>query len=433
MKRTIKTPLALLLVLLLLLSLAACGGETNSSTSGNTGTTDNTSGETSNTNTSTKNTSDDASDTASDASDAENTGDDTTIDSAETEENYDGKLELEGPMTLDYAQNFSIDLYKGGYRMIHAGTGGLSYLVVPEGMHVPEDLEEDTVVLQQPLTNVYMASSGMVSLIAAIGGLDFVKLVSTDVDGWYIDDVIARMNDGSIAYSGNYKEPDYEMMTAEQIQLHIDTTMIDGYPEVLEKFDELGIPTLVENSSKEGSPLGRVEWVKLFGVLFGMEDEAQKYFEEQKALVEGATATESSGKTVAMGYITSTDKCYARNGGDYMAQMIGMAGGEYILADMAPDETGNSDITFEEWYARDKDADYLFYVNFARKFTSIDEMIEYNPLFADFKSVQEGHVYITSADFTQSTAAIGSIIADMNTILFSEDPEVTTDHLIKLA
>lgn len=40
--------------------------------------------------------------------------------------------------------------------------------------------------------------------------------------------------------------------------------------------------------------------------------------------MEDATAAQAYGKTVAMGYITSTDKCYARNGGDYMAQLIGM-------------------------------------------------------------------------------------------------------------
>ncbi len=103
-----------------------------------------------------------------------------------------------------------------------------------------------------------------------------------------------------------------------------------------------------------------------------------------------------------------------------------------ILADMNPEESGNTSMTFEDWYASNKDADYLFYINFAYKFASIEEMIAYNPLFADFKAVQEGNVWITSADFTQSTAAIASIISDMNTILTSGDGDVTTDHLIKL-
>lgn len=347
-------------------------------------------------------------------------------------EDYDDKLVLEGPMELEYAENFSVDLYKGGYRMIRGGSNDVQFLVVPEGMSVPADLDDGVKVLQMPIDNVYSGSSGMVSLIDAIGALDHVKLVATSLDDWYIDTVTERMNDGRITYSGSIKEPDYELMTANSIQLHVDTTMIDSYPEVLEKFSELGIPSLVEDSSKESHPLGRVEWVKLFGVLFGMEDEANAYFNEQKALVEAASTDESYGKTVAFGYIKSGGDSYARNGGDYIAQMIGIAGGDYILADMEPDQGGNTKMSFEEWYAKFKDAEYLFYWNMSVKFYSIQEMIEYNPLFADFKAVQDGHVWVTSPDFTQSTAAIASIIQDMNTILSSEDGLVTTDHLIRL-
>ncbi len=349
------------------------------------------------------------------------------------EENYDGKLVSEGMMPLEYSERFSVELFKGGYRLISAGTGGYKYLVVPEGMSVPEGLEEGTYVLQMPINKVYMASTGMMSLVDAIGANDNVPLVGTDVSGWYLPNVVEAMNNGTIKFGGKYSEPDFELMVSNNIQLHINTTMIDSKPEILEKFEELNIPTIVEDSSKESHPLGRVEWVKLFGVLFGMEEEAEKYFEEQVALVKSATS-ESLGKTVAMGYVASAgDKCYARNGGDYYAQMIGLAGGDYVCADMEPEKGGNSNMTFEEWYNKFKDADYFFYMNFAAKFNSIEEMIAFNPLFADFKSVKEGHVWVTSPDFTQSTAAIASILVDMNTILSSDNPdEVTTDHLIKI-
>lgn len=410
MKHTNKA-LALLLAMVMLLGMAACGGNnrTDNNKTPENGTTTN---------------DDSAGSTMPDNGNA----------NTETEEDYNGKLVSEGMMELEYAERFSIELFKGGYRMISAGTGGYKYLVVPEEMQVPADLEDGVYVLQMPINKVYMASTGIMSLIDAIGALDFVPLVGTDVNGWYLPNVIATMENGSIKFGGKYSEPDFELMTANEIQLHVNTTMIDSKPEVLEKFEELGIPSLVEDSSKEGHPLARVEWVKLFGVLFGMEDEANAYFDAQKALVDSATV-DPLGKTVAMGYVSSDGtKCYARNGGDYYAQMIGLAGGTYICADMEPEKGGNSNMTFEEWYAKFKDADYLFYMNFAAKFYSIEEMIASNPLFADFKAVQNGNVWITSPDFTQSTAAIASIVVDMNTILSSEDPStVTTDHLIKIS
>ena len=61
---------------------------------------------------------------------------------------------------------------------------------------------------------------------------------------------------------------------------------------------------------------------------------------EEVGEITSGTLSPSLKKPVAMGYITSTGKCYARNGGDYMAQMIDMAGGQYILADMEPEKSG---------------------------------------------------------------------------------------------
>ncbi len=306
------------------------------------------------------------------------------------------------------------------------------FLIVPEGKSVPKDLDASVSVLQRPIDRILMSSSGMASLFAAFGGLDHIKLVSTDIDGWYVEDVVKKMEAGEIAFSGKYKEPDYEMITANNIQLQVDTTMINSYPEVLEKYTELGIPYIVETSSKEDHPLGRVEWVKLWGIICDMEEEANAYFEEQKAIVESVTSAEKSDVTIAMFYTSSSSgKCYVRNGGDYMAKMIDLAGGKYNLADLNPDETGTSTVNFEELYASIQDTDYIFFVSFSDKYTTLDEMIAGNELYASCKAVKDKHVWYTSADFTQSTAAIGSIIKDMNDIIASGGT-ITTEHLIKM-
>ena len=349
------------------------------------------------------------------------------------EEDVDGELVLDYEEELQYATEFKLTNYKGGYKKFTvAYHDDKEFLIVPEGKKVPADLEGNVVVLQQPIDKITMNSTGMVSLIDAIGGLDHIATVGTEAKGWYLENVVKNLESGDIKYSGNYKEPDFEMLTAEGIQLEVDTTMAAGNPDILAKYDELGIPYFIESSSKEGSPLGRVEWVKLFGALMGLEDEAKTYFDEQVKKVEAVTSADKTDKTVAMFYISSgSDKVYARNGGDYMAAMIGMAGGNYIMADVEPEKTGNSATTFEDVYSRCVDADYVFYVNFALKYESLDDMVAYNPLFGDFKAVREGNVYVTSPDFTQSTAAIAGIIEDMHAVLNDSSVE-TTHSLIKL-
>ena len=208
--------------------------------------------------------------------------------------------------------------------------------------------------------------------------------------------------------------------------------MVNSYPEVLEKYTELGIPYIVETSSKEDHPLGRVEWVKLWGIICDMEEEANAYFEEQKAMVEKVTSAEKSDVSIAMFYTSSSSgKCYVRNGGDYMAKMIDLAGGQYNMADVNADQTGTSTVTFEDLYASIQDTEYIFFVSFSDKYTTLDEMIAGNELYASCKAVQNKHVWYTSPDFTQSTAAIGSIIQDMHDIIASGGT-ATTEHLIKM-
>lgn len=58
-------------------------------------------------------------------------------------------------------------------------------------------------------------------------------------------------------------------------------------------------------------------------------------------------------------------------------------------------------------------------------------MIEYNPLFADFKAVKDGNVFVTAPHFTQSTAAIADIIEDMHKLF--NDPAAETTTLLKLS
>jgi iron complex transport system substrate-binding protein len=60
-----------------------------------------------------------------------------------------------------------------------------------------------------------------------------------------------------------------------------------------------------------------------------------------------------------------------------------------------------------------------------QKFKTLEDMVAFNPLFADLKAVKEGQVYITSPDFSQSTAAIAGIIADMHAVLSNASIEST--------
>ena len=83
-----------------------------------------------------------------------------------------------------------------------------------------------------------------------------------------------------------------------------------------------------------------------------------------------------------------------------MATMIELAGGDYIMSGFEPEETGVGTITNEDFYAMCMDADYLINLNMAAKLYTLEELIDYVPLVADFKAVKEGNVYVALSDST---------------------------------
>ena len=138
---------------------------------------------------------------------------------------------------------------------------------------------------------------------------------------------------------------------------------MSAIPEVKEQLERFGIPVLVERSSYESSPLARMEWIKLYGILLGKEALAEEVFAQQAQRIAPLLEQPSTGKRCAFFSITSSGLATVRKSGDYVAQMIGMAGGEYVFADLA--DSGNSlstmNIPLEDLYAGVKDADVLIY------------------------------------------------------------------------
>ena len=183
---------------------------------------------------------------------------------------------------------------------------------------------------------------------------------------------------------------------------------------------------MVERSSYESHPLGRTEWMKLYAVLLGKEDVAEKAFKEQTDKLDKVLASDDkdTGKTVAFFYINSVGAVNVRKNNDYVSNMIELAGGKYV-----PEDTGESDnalstmnMQMEEFYAKAKDADYIIYNStIDGELTTIDELLAKSNLLADFKAVKDGNVWCTGKNLFQETTELGTMIEDIHTILTTDD------------
>lgn len=343
---------------------------------------------------------------------------------AENNKDISPELTWESSMELRYASEFGVDYYKGGYKLLTIAEDS-RYLVVPEGMEAPPDLKSDIIVLKQPVENIYLVASAVMDMFVSLNALDRVGFSGLKEDSWYIDEAREAMERGEILHAGSYAAPDYEQIVSKGCGLAVENTMIYHTPEVKEQLEKLKVPVLVDYSSYESHPLGRTEWVRLYGALTGKEEEAKAAFEKEVEAFETVEQGEKTGSTVAFFYITANGEINVRRSSDYLPKMIEMAGGSYVFEHLGDEEdTASSNVTMqmEEFYAAVKDADYIIYNSTTtEELFSIEDLLEKSSLLERFSAVQEGHVYCTTKNLYQSSMELGTIISDMHKMLTGED------------
>lgn len=337
-----------------------------------------------------------------------------------------------GEMELLYADQFSVDYYEDGCSLITIG-GGDKFLTLPQGQEAPAGLTEDITVLEVPLDNIYGASTSVMDLFLQIGALEQVSMTSIQAGDWSIPELAQAMEEGSLLYGGKYSAPDYELILSQGCTLAVENTMIYHSPEVKEQLESLGIPVLVERSSYESHPLGRLEWIKLYGLLTGRLEAAEEFFNSQLDSLEGVLSQENTGKTVAFFYLSSNGYANIRKPGDYVSKMIEMAGGSYIFTELETEENALStmNMQMERFYAGARDADYLIYNSTVEgELQTLDQLLAKSELLADFKAVQEGNVWCTNQNMFQETSGACGMILDFHAIISGEAED--TDQLTYL-
>ena len=134
------------------------------------------------------------------------------------------------------------------------------------------------------------------------------------------------------------------------------------------------------------------------------EQEADAFYEEQLKKIEPIMEKEDTGRTVAFFYITANGAVNVRKPNDYIAQMIGLAGGTYVLNDRLSAE--------ENAPVHDEHADGGFFMRQRRTPTSssttvrsrgelysVDELLAKSTLFSDFKAVKRGKCILYRKQF----------------------------------
>lgn len=353
-------------------------------------------------------------------------------------------LTYDHSMELSYAENFAVDYYEGGYKLLTTRLNGDRILIVPKHQQAPKDAEAlvspsaegepgKLIVLQEPVKNLYLVASSVMDMFAQLDSMDAISMCGLKEEDWYIPAAKQAMKEGTLLYAGKYSQPDYELLLSQNCSMAIENSMIYHTPEVMEKLDEFGIPTLVEYSSYEEHPLGRVEWVRFFGALLNQEEKADQLFEKQKEALKRVEAEESTGKTVAFFYITSNGLVQVRQSTDYIPKMIELAGGKYVFENLGDPDSRRSTVNLqlEDFYDGAQDADFLVYnTTIDRQVQTLEDLLKKCSLLKDFKAVKNHQVWCTTEDMYQQSMSAGNLIEDFHRMLTGDDKE--TRYLYRL-
>jgi len=158
---------------------------------------------------------------------------------------------------------------------------------------------------------------------------------------------------------------------------------------ILKKLESAGIKTFTNYDWKETHPLGRAEWLKVFGVIFNKREEAEKLFDKIKtqylSLAEKVEEY-SSNETVLVGTMYG-DIFNAPAGDSYMAKLLEDANVEYKYRETKG--TGSISLTLEKVISENRNTS--IWLNVAAQ--SEDKVLEMNNRFKLLESVQNSRVY----------------------------------------
>ncbi|MBQ0059518.1 MAG: hypothetical protein KBS83_06140 [Lachnospiraceae bacterium] len=176
------------------------------------------------------------------------------------------------------------ELYKGNI---------VSYLLVPEGAVVPAGLDKEMVIIQLPRENTYLAADEVVS---SMEKLDLLKQVTSVA----MDEKAAKeiFGDQEVTFAGPAENPDFKVLLKAKADLMIMPSALlpvesdekdalsveeqaDRLFEITDRAAMMNIPLVVDRSMDEEKDLAKKEWIKVYGVLFGCEDEANALFAKE--------------------------------------------------------------------------------------------------------------------------------------------------------
>lgn len=296
---------------------------------------------------------------------------------------------------VKYARRFSIERYPGHTDVSiidpWQGASGVIqvYHFVKRGDPIPAGIDSSSVVFT-PVHSLICMSTTHIAMAEALGETMTVKGVS-GADFIYSPAVRENIKDRQtldVGYESNLNKEMILGIAPELIMIYGIGGESSGY---MGKLRELGMKVMINADYLEADPLGRAEWIKLFGILFSKEKLADSLFNDIELKYNNIKAEvkekAASHPKVLLG-LPFKDTWYISPGNSYTSRLISDAGGEYLWKDT--ESKVSMPMSLENVYLKAIDAD--FWLN-AGTMNSLDEIKNIDPRLAELPCFRKTSVY----------------------------------------
>jgi iron complex transport system substrate-binding protein len=300
--------------------------------------------------------------------------------------------------SIEYASGLSIVKHEGFSVVTVANpwpnaNKNFTYILKEKEAKVPDSLQKYTTI-QVPLQSVVVTSTTNIPYLEMLDVEDkLVGFPHTD----YISSEKTRIliDKGSVKNVGQNEKLNIEQLIELSPDLIV-TFGVDNNNPMLDNLAKSGLNVMIQADWMEQSPLGKAEWIKLYGALFGKEDKAKELFDkivtsynQAKKLVADKPAT----TTVLYGSMYE-DVWYVAKGNSWVAQFMKDAQSNYLWADLKG--TGSEGLSFEKVLDKAKTANVWIA---SGSFLTLDELQKANPHYSEFDAFKNKSIYTLESKF----------------------------------
>ncbi len=247
-------------------------------------------------------------------------------------------------VVLTHAKRFTVE-QRQGYKILSlknpwqgASNVSLDYYLIKKGDKIPDNIDS-TRIIRTPISSIICMSTTHLSMITALNEAFTIKGISgTDyVYNRTIRELIKNKKILDVGYEDNLNK---------ELIVRISPDLIMAYgiggesANYVRKLRELGVSVMFNADYLENDPLGKAEWIKVFGLLYEKEREADSiftYLSGEYNRIKELVKNNSRKRPVVFLGLPWKDTWFISPGNSYVSQLISDAGGEYLWKDISSD------------------------------------------------------------------------------------------------